>query len=609
MRDEKLGRLLRRRTVVACRKQYMFGRAMGQWRKGTRELPGLRREPDREEEEESEEEEAKTVEEKEGNERRDEKDEPMMQDDTAGAEPFVHATRARTRGATRPKPVKEEQKAAADDESESDDDEDMSDDTDTADQPSRSQPWSNVRADELPPGKRRSEYRRCRHTCGCKGRTSGDKRAVVNKHGRRNHEKSESQHPDCDRRYTCHRLFGNLKQNGEEELLEEEEEDEEEESEWSEAEEEEEDETEQPQYAMHTVPAAAMGDDSTRPVFGAPFPLPAAPPLYRPSSVLAHSGATSAPSLYTPTTAPAGGTRMAVVQSLLDLGPSATQQRQVSAARATEWMRWKDDSERYEEMIRSLRTQLATLMERDAEWHRKEAAWRSEKEELKARVKELEAKVKQLKRSAAGGRKKEKMEFAFASLVAPQSPMLMATYPAIPMSSASSPRLSADPAQLYHSPSSAFASVGRGQPAAASPQLPPAHPLGPYWPPVPLPSSQLFPQAPYPLPGLWGQPYPLPQAQFRGGLQQSTQQSVMAGQGFASPMTTLRLAAQPLQPIAQQTSAAPLLSPYSSLAAATVAQTTAAAMPAITLPPAQTMGAGQHANGVRHGSEEARATG
>ena len=595
--------------MVACRKQYMFGRAMGQWRKGTRELPGLNRQWDRggkEEEQERSGAEEKSEEEKEVNDK-DEKDEHHLLSAVAEIQQFAHATRARTRGATpRTKQMKEEQSVVESEASdESQDDIDMSDDDSTTpSKSSRNQPWSNVQEDELPPGKLRSEYRRCRHTCGCKGRTSGDKRAVVNKHGRRNHEKSESQHANCDRRYTCYRLFGSLKQNGEGQAeADEDHESEEDESEWSEEEQEEDErgERRQPAYAVNVVQGVAMEDDSARPVFGPPFPLPAAPSLYRPSSVLAHSGATSAssthpPSLYTSSTAPTG-IRMAVVQSLLDLGPSATQQRQVSAARATEWMRWKDDNERYEETIRTLRTQLATMTDSQQEWQRKEEGWSREREEMKARIEELEAKVRQLKRSATDKKKERKnsrggAEFAFAAPVAPQSPKLMATYPAIPMST-SSPRPVGETAPLYHSPSSAFAAVGRGQLAATTSQLPAAHPFGSYWPPPPLSSTQLFPQAPYPLAGLWSQPFPAPQTPFRNSGQQQQQQQTMHSSpaamtvsGFPSPMSTLSLAAQPVQRIIQ-TSAQTQQSPFTtSFAATTPANTTTAAMPAITLSPA-----------------------
>ena len=299
MRDDKLGRLLRRRTVVACRKQFMFGRAMGQWRKGTRELPELHVERDTDSKEGKDVGEAEAngeEEEAEGKGRQDDESQQASRDEVAETEPVLYATRARTRSARRRSLTEEKETVVSETSDESEEDVDMSDDTEPASQTRRHEPWSNVRADELPPGKQRSEYRRCRHTCGCKGRTSGDKRAVVNKHGRRNHEKSESQHPYCSRRYTCHRLFGNLKVNGEDEQQEDDEEDEQvSESEQSEEDEEEEEknESEQPQRALSVVQGVAMDEDGVRPVFGPPFPLPAAPPLYRPSSVLAHSGVTS----------------------------------------------------------------------------------------------------------------------------------------------------------------------------------------------------------------------------------------------------------------------------------------------------------------------------
>ena len=230
-------------------------------------------------------------------------------------------------------------------------------------------------------------------------------------------------------------------------------------------------------------------------------------------------------------------------------------------------------------------------MERDEQWHRTEEGLLKEREQLQARVKELETTVRQLRRSAAASRKKAERqnnrgatEYAFASPVAPQSPMMLATYPAIPMSS-SSPRQTREAAHLHHSPSSAFAAVGRAQQAAAATQLPPARPLGPYWQPPPLPSTQLFPQAPYPLAGLWTPPHIVP---YGGGQQQ--QQSAlhsttaMAGQGFPSPMSTLSLAAHPVQPIVQP-STAPLLAAYTAVTSAPAAEPTAPAMPAITLSP------------------------
>ena len=596
--------------MVACRKQYMFGRAMGQWRKGTRQLPGIDRDRDTDtnEKEEAEEEEQGEEEKENGvnEEAEGENAEQRGALEKAEADQYVHATRARTRGATVLSRQQKEQKLATAPSDDSDDDTDMTDSSEAASQSTRQLPWSNVRADELPPGKQRSEYRRCRHTCGCKGRKSEDGRAVVNKHGRRNHEKSESQHPGCTRRYVCHRLFGSLKPSGEAPLPDDGDEDEDEEgseSEWSEEDEEEEEEEKESEkeyeskHEHRALKAADTAEKAVRPVFGPSFPLPAAPPLYRPSSVLAHSGATSmsslhAPTLYASTTASAG-TRMAVVQSLLDLGPSATQQRQVSAARATEqWMRWKDDSERYEETIGGLRAQIARLMERDDEWYRKEERWTREKEAMTAKVKELEAKVRQLKRSAAKGGKRHNsrsdMEFTLATPVAPQSPMLMATYPAVPVSS-SSPSLAGESGQLYHSPSSAFAAVGRAQPAAASPQLPPAQPLGPYWPPGPLPSAQLFPHAPFPFAGqLWGQPHVSPPASFYGSPQHqqssALQSSVaIAGQGFPSPMSALSLAAQP----AARPPSAALTNMYTTSSASTrTTETVRAVMPAITLSPA-----------------------
>ena len=516
---------------------------MGQWRRGARQLPdidgpgqaeekeaGTERQQGQEEEGDEDE---KSEAEAEKKEAKENTGQLGVEQDSTTSQQHVHVTRARTRGATAQ--PKEEQKTnstqfSSDDNSqdESEDDVDMTSDTDTTAKPTRSQPWSNVRADELPPGKRVSEYRRCRHTCGCKGRKSDDHRAVVNKHGRRNHEKSESQHPNCGRHYACQKLFGNLKQTGEEEPQQDEDDDEgeeeEEESERSEDEDEEEEEEKRGHVAGVIGATAMEEDDGLRPMFGPAVPLPAAPRLYRPSSILAQSRTASStpihpPALYTTTTAPAG-TRMAAIQSLLDLGPSASQQRQVSAARLTEWTRWKDERERFEDMIRTLRLQVAELTERERGWQRKEEGWVKDRQMLKAKIKELEAKVEQLKRSAAakGGRNsRADTDIPVAAHTAPPSPMLMHTYPAIPIQAASPGQARDTTRQLYHSPSSAFAAVGSAQQATGSPQLPPARPLGPpYWPQASLPSTQLFPQALYPLTGLWGgPPYPPPHIPFR----------------------------------------------------------------------------------------------
>ena len=604
MRDERLGRLLRRRTVVACRKQYMFGRAMGQWRRGVRELPGLQRSS--EEKQQAEGSAGESEEEKEGGAARDEQKELSSRDDERDTEHVVHATRARLRSFNEAKDELTTVATPASDDSQ-DDTSHMSDDSDASAARTRRQPWDNVRADELPPGKRRCEYRRCRHTCGCKGRTSEDGRAVVNKHGRRNHEKSESQHVHCDRRYGCFRLFGNLKQSGDAEMRSAEEEGEgedesdEDESEWNAEEDEEvEEDCKQTEEAV-----------GSRSVLGPAFPLPAAPPLYRPSSVLAHSGGTTStsslyPSLYSSSAAPAGA-RMSVVQSLLGLGPSASQQRQVSAARATEWLRFKDEADKYEDVIRVLRAQLAAADGSEEEWRRREEGWRTERAELKAHIRKLEAQAspqqkrggvdrKRSRRNSCGGGDRGGVEIAFAASVAPQSPMYLPTYPAVSMASPStfSPHLSGAASRLYHSPQSAFAAVGRGPPPATAPQLLPAQPLGPYWPSAaaaPLPSSQLFPQAPYPLqmPGAWMPParYPQPSTPFFGSSQQQQQPAMLgaAGQGFPSPMSTLGLAAQSNHSIAQPI-AVPLLPAYRPFTALTIAESTSMAMPAITLSPA-----------------------
>ena len=144
MADARFGPALKRRTLVACRKQFMFGRAMAQWREGRLLVPRV--------------------------------------DDIMGDE-VKHLTRSRTSTPQGTARAVADNKKAEEEEDEEDEEEDESEEEEESDDSSslsevdstddddgsstdvlqtanrRVPPWLDIKDSELPAGKQKREYR------------------------------------------------------------------------------------------------------------------------------------------------------------------------------------------------------------------------------------------------------------------------------------------------------------------------------------------------------------------------------------------------------------------------------------------------------------------
>ena len=315
--------------------------------------------------------------------------------------------------------------------------------------------------------------------CGCKSRGGGSLiQAVLNKHGRRNHEKARSSHPHCSKAEPCWKLFFALK-SGEGRVDAQWRgaagaEDDDDDDDGDEDEDEDEDEPEQaaagsgdeqhdsdgrdeqPVSALRereeeqdvdmggqrVFPAPRMTDISPLPHRLLAEPILPGPPLfpsYRRVSTSPPPLAAQQPAAGATAALPSARVNTAV-QSLLHLAPSLSP----PAARRQRTHAWELDElrERVERSRGEVEAMNATMaymqrerQQKEAEWKQQRDAWKTERAQLDRRIAELESSVsradsnRQRRRGEEGSRRDDSKQLEDRKDESKQRPFLAPLQP------------------------------------------------------------------------------------------------------------------------------------------------------------------------------------
>ena len=413
--------------------------------------------------------------------------------------------------------------------------------------------------------------RRCRHLCGCKGRGASNARsAVLNKHGRRNHEKSCSSHPNCSTRQPCYKLFANLR-NGQGEVhlhtvlhsdhspqaqsSEEEGEDDEEEEEEDKASGDDGEknslnhcharalvEVERAERAASMQTEEGVAEGRTPALLSSSYQAPPSLSLPHPQHLASYRRIPSfSPprrfALRTPPALPLPVHRLTAVESLLHLAPSISagdEQKQQPSTAAAELADLREELRRARGEVDAMNATMAWMqrdrMEKEEQWKAKEAAWAEEKAELDQRILTLQ---RQLDVGQGGQEVKAEKGNGHALQGAPPSPLVMPT-PVLPPWPCTSPAPPTRPSQAFtHAPSSPFSPFFA--PSHANGSAPPLSAAALSSASTSSSSSSSYPLHPHPM---YAPPASSCYSMYSGAYASYGYPSGMPS--FSSPMSTLR---------------------------------------------------------------------